>query len=58
MARKRLEEVEAVGAEVVLTECHSCVHNLTNAKLRRQTFGIYTTTEFINLLLKESDGKK
>jgi Fe-S oxidoreductase len=53
MARKRLEEVEQVGAEVVLTECHSCVHNLINAKLRKQTFSIYSTTQFIDLLMKD-----
>jgi heterodisulfide reductase subunit D len=58
MARKRLEEVEEVGAEVVLTECHSCVHNLANAKLRKHKFSIYSTTQFINLLMKEADGGK
>jgi Fe-S oxidoreductase len=47
MARRRLEEAEAVGAEVLLTECNSCVHNLANAKLRRHTFEILTTTQFI-----------
>ena len=52
MARRRLEEVEAVGADVLLTECNSCVHNLANAKLRRQKFSIFTTTQFLNRLLK------
>ena len=37
MARRRLTEVEEIGAEIVLTECNSCVHNLSNAKLRKQT---------------------
>ena len=41
MARRRLQEVEEVGAEVVLTECNSCVHNLANAKLRKQKFKVY-----------------
>jgi len=54
MARRRLEEVEEIGAEVVLTECNSCVHNLNNAKLRAQKFKIYTTTQFLNQLLDES----
>ena len=54
MARIRLEEVEEVGAEVLLTECNSCVHNLNNAKVRAQNFKIYTTTQFVNLLLKQS----
>jgi Fe-S oxidoreductase len=54
MARRRLEEVEEVGAEVVLTECNSCVHNLSNAKLRAQSFEIYTITGFIQKLLEEA----
>jgi Fe-S oxidoreductase len=55
MARRRLEEVEEAEAEVVLTECNSCVHNLNNAKLRAQKFKIYTTTQFINQLLEEAE---
>ena len=54
MARRRLEEVEEVGAEVVLTECNSCVHNLNNAKLRAQKFKIFTTTQFLSQLLEEA----
>lgn len=54
MARRRLEEVEAVGAEVLLTECNSCLHNLNNAKLRAQRFKIYTTPQFLNRLLEDS----
>jgi Fe-S oxidoreductase len=53
MARRRLAEVEASGADILLTECNSCVHNLNNAKLRSQKFRIYTTTQFINQLLRE-----
>jgi len=56
MARRRLEDAEAVGAELVLTECNSCVHNLTNAKLRKQKFKIYNTTQFINELMEEKEG--
>jgi Fe-S oxidoreductase len=55
MARYRLQQAESVGADVVLTECNSCAHNLSNAKLRRQKFDIYTTSQFIKLLL-EGDG--
>ncbi len=54
MARRRLEEVEEVGAEVLLTECNSCVHNLNNAKLRAQKFKIFTTTQFLNQLMEEA----
>jgi len=52
MARRRLKEAEDVGAEVVLTECNSCVHNLRNGKLRSQKLQIYTTGQFIRSLLK------
>jgi len=51
MARRRIQEAVDTGAEVLLTECNSCVHNLTNARLRKQHIGIYTTTAFINLLM-------
>jgi Fe-S oxidoreductase len=55
MARRRLEEVEEVGAEVVLTECNSCVHNLANAKLRKQKFKIYNISQFVNELMEENE---
>ncbi len=51
MARRRLKEADEVGAEVVLSDCNSCIHNLSNAKLRKQKFQIYTTTAFINMLM-------
>ena len=55
MARRRLEQAEEVGAEIVLTECNSCAHNLGNAKLRKQKFRIYNTAEFINELMKKAE---
>ena len=55
MAKRRLEEVEQVGAEILLTECNSCLHNLDNAKLRSQKFKIYTTPQFLMELLEETD---
>jgi Fe-S oxidoreductase len=54
MARIRLGEAEEVGAEVVLTDCNSCVHNLSNAKLRAQKLEIYTTAQFLNQLLEQA----
>ena len=54
MARRRLQEVEEVGADILLTECNSCLHNLGNAKLRAQKFKIYTTTQFIALLMDQA----
>ena len=55
MARRRLQEAEEIDADVVLTECNSCVHNLANAKLRRQKFKIHTTAEFVNMLMEEAE---
>jgi len=55
MARRRLEEAEEAGAQVVLTECNSCLHNLTNAKLRKQRLRIYNTTQFIDRLMETGD---
>jgi Fe-S oxidoreductase len=55
MARRRLSQVEQLGADVLLTECNSCVHNLSNAKLRKQKFEVYTTTQFIAELLEDQD---
>ena len=52
MARRRLAEAEAVKAEIVLTECNSCVHNLANAKLRKQKFKIYNLSHFISELIQ------
>jgi len=55
MARRRLEEVEEIQAEVLLTECNSCVHNLDNAKLRAQKFRICTTAQFVNELIEKAE---
>jgi Fe-S oxidoreductase len=53
MARRRLDEVEQVSADILLTECNSCVHNLANAKLRAQKFQVMTTAQFIMELLED-----
>ena len=55
MARRRLEEAEEINAEVVLTECNSCMHNLSNAKLRKQKFKIYNISQFLNELMEEAE---
>ncbi len=55
MARRRLEEALSTGAEVLLTECNSCVHNLSQAKRRKDKIRIYNTTQFINELMEDSD---
>ncbi len=54
MARRRLEQMETSGAQVLLTECNSCVHNLSNAKLRAQKFEVMTTPQFLMELIEES----
>ncbi len=51
MARRRLEEVERIEVDVLLTDCNSCRHNLANAKLRSQKFRVMTTAEFLMELL-------
>jgi Fe-S oxidoreductase len=56
MARRRLAEAEAVNVDVLVTECNSCVHNLSNARLRRQNFRVLTTSQFINDLIEKSHG--
>ena len=53
MARRRLDEALGTGAEVLLTECNSCVHNLVQAKLRKEKIKICNTTEYINELMEE-----
>jgi len=53
MARRRLSEAENVGADIVITECNSCLHNLNNAKLRKQRFRIYNTAQFLLELMDE-----
>ncbi|MFB3883747.1 MAG: (Fe-S)-binding protein [Thermodesulfobacteriota bacterium] len=54
IARNRLSQmIEETGAEVLLTECPSCLHNYRNARLRKQTIEIYNITEFLAHLYKE-----
>jgi Fe-S oxidoreductase len=55
IARRRLKEAEEAGAEVVLTDCNSCVHNLSNARTRRQKIRVYSTASFINDLMEEKE---
>lgn len=55
MAKNRLAEALSEEADVLLTECNSCVHNLANAKLRKQKIRICNTTEFINELLEDAE---
>jgi len=55
ISRNRLSQIiEETGAEILLTECPSCLHNFRNAKLRKQKIEIYNITEFIAQLLSEN----
>jgi Fe-S oxidoreductase len=54
IARNRLSQIiEDTGAEILLTECPSCLHNFRNARLRRQNIEIYNITEFLARLYQE-----
>jgi Fe-S oxidoreductase len=55
MARRRLAEALEAGAEVLLSECNSCIHNLSQAKLRKQKIKICNITEFINELMEDAE---
>lgn len=55
MAKNRLKEALDIGADILVTECNSCVHNLSNAKLRSQKIKIMNTTQFLNELMEEMD---
>ena len=59
ISRNRLSQIiEETGAEILLTECPSCLHNFRNAKLRKQKIEIYNITEFIAQLLQERQKKE
>jgi Fe-S oxidoreductase len=59
ISRNRLSQIiEETGAEILLTECPSCLHNFRNAKLRKQKIEIYNITEFIAQLLQERSKKE
>ena len=56
--RNRLAQIiEETGAEILLTECPSCLHNFRNAR-RKLKIEIYNITEFIAQLLQERQKKE
>ena len=60
MAGSCLREATDLGADILLTNCNSCLHNLSNAQkryshLRKSRIDIYNLGHFINLLL-DGDG--
>jgi len=51
IARNRLNQIiEETGAQILLTECPSCLHNFRNARRQKQKIEIYNLTEFISKL--------
>lgn len=44
--------IEGTGAETLLTECSSCLHNFRNAKVRRQKVEVYDIPKFIAQLYR------
>jgi Fe-S oxidoreductase len=51
MAKDRLKEALDKKAEVLLTECFSCLHNFKNAKKRKQNIKIYNISEYLSILM-------
>jgi L-lactate dehydrogenase complex protein LldG len=47
MAKQRMEEIRELDAEWCLTDCPSCVHNLSNAKKRKDKVQIATTIRWL-----------
>jgi len=53
IARSRLEQAMAVGAEVVVTECYSCLHNFYNARRSSDNIELYNLSQFLNILKQD-----
>jgi Fe-S oxidoreductase len=54
IARDRIAEANDT-AEILLTECFSCLHNFKNAKKRKQPIEIYSLSEFIYDAMEEGN---
>jgi L-lactate dehydrogenase complex protein LldG len=52
MAKQRMEEIRDMDADYCLTDCPSCVHNLSNAKKRKDKVQIMTTTRWLDHILE------
>jgi len=57
IARRRLLQAEEIGANVLLTECPSCLHNLRNARRRQDRVEVYNLSEYLNRLTSPSQEK-
>ena len=52
IARGRLQEAMDAGAQVLVTECATCLHNFHNARRTRDDLEIYSLAEYLNYLLQ------
>lgn len=53
IARRRLEEAMDAGAEVLVTECYSCLHNFYNARRSTDPIELYNLSEFLNVSMEK-----
>jgi Fe-S oxidoreductase len=53
MAKQRMEEIRDMGADYCLTDCPSCVHNLSNALKRKDKVQIMTTLRWLDQMLED-----
>jgi Fe-S oxidoreductase len=58
IARRRLLEAQDTGAEVLLTECPSCLHNFRNARRRQDAIEVYNLSEYLGRLACPGDSEK
>ena len=47
VSKRRIKEAEDVGAEVLLTSCPSCLHNLKKAISKEQKIKVYNISEYM-----------
>ncbi|MBM3303041.1 MAG: (Fe-S)-binding protein [Deltaproteobacteria bacterium] len=53
IARKRLEEAIDLGAQVLLTECYSCLHNFVNARRSTDHIEVFNLSQYLYQLLAD-----
>lgn len=56
MSKQRMEEVRETEADYCLTDCPSCVHNLTNATKRKDRVRVMTTLRWLDEMLGDGAG--
>ncbi len=56
IARRRLLDAQTTGADILLTECPSCLHNFRNARRRQDTMEVYNISEYLGLLARLQRG--